>query len=320
MNYLLLGSETYNVRQRCQALISANVGHDDGMNVVNYRPTEEVTAQQVIDDCQTVPFLGDHKVVIWQNPAFLTGGRSAENDAAGQTVKEYLKNPNGSTVLIICAEGTIDRRRKIFTEIRALAKTEEYDELSAEQFRDYVGGDLRASGLKMDRAAFDILISRLPPYIGNWKQELAKLSLYPGTLDKKAVRALVAKPLEDDIFELSNAIVGHDLSKAMQVYHDLTVLNKNDPSSLMGLIAYQFRFMCQAVTLARHGCAIDDIAQQLACKPYRVQMTLRSASGMTPVQLLEILFRMARLDQMVKAGRVDRQVGMEMLILDLTRR
>jgi DNA polymerase-3 subunit delta len=199
-------------------------------------------------------------------------------------------------------------------------KTEIYDELLPEEFRQLVGQDLNAAGLKIDKKAFDMLVSRLPISVGNWKQELEKLKLYPGKLDQAAVKALICKPLENDIFELSKAIVNHDVNRAMTIYQDLTIIAKTDPASLMGLVAYQFRFMCQVQNLAEHNYSISAIADQLGCKSYRVTMTLQSAVGMSTMDLLQILDRMAKLDKDIKTGNVDKQAGMELFILDMARR
>ena len=324
MNYFLLGNENYKIRRRCQQLIKENVGVGNDINVITYRDSDadKVDSRQVIADCQTVPFASEFKVIIWQNPFFLFDSKSEENARLQTEVLDYLKDPNYSSILILCGYGLIDRRRKIIATLKTLCQTEILDELTPEQFRNQVHNDLSVNKIALDRRSEELLLGRLPVSLDNWYQELTKLKLYPKNLDEPAIKALIAKPLEDDLFELSNAILRKNVAASMNIYHDLTLtaLSKNDPSSLIGLIAYQFRFMCKVKILADHQYSQNEIASQLGCNPYRIQMTLQNAAGLSTADLLEILKQMADLDISLKTNRLDKTTAMELFIFNLARR
>ena len=79
MNYLLTGRESFNLKQRKNQLIEKLVGKDNQLSVSVYSGFEDVDIDEVIDDCNMIPFLSDNKVVVLENPKFLTV-RSKEDE------------------------------------------------------------------------------------------------------------------------------------------------------------------------------------------------------------------------------------------------
>ncbi|MBQ4253891.1 MAG: DNA polymerase III subunit delta [Erysipelotrichaceae bacterium] len=325
-----MGNETYNLRKRREEIereIAADI-----MNISVYPFDTKALMQDIIADCQMLPFFADKKVVVIENPAFIVkkNSRTTDDESDESSKKDnssdlallekYLDAPNESTVLIIYIDEQINRSRK---EIRSLSKkmrAEIYDQLKPEDFRHYVMQDLNDAGIKLDYPAIEELMQRLPLSIENWKRELEKLSLYPGRINKDVIRELIARPLEDDVFKLSDGVVKRNLSQSLGVFNDLMTRSKNDVYSLVGLLASQFRFMCQCKALAKQGYSQNGIAREMKVHEYRVKMSMQSAGTLSVIDLLAILNQLAELDQNIKTGRVDPQKGLEMFIISRCRR
>ncbi|MBR0385453.1 MAG: hypothetical protein IJI05_02775, partial [Erysipelotrichaceae bacterium] len=96
MNYLLAGTEIYNLQKRRDAIIRES--GCDSINVNFYRG-HDWTMAEVLEDCQTLPFLSDKKVVIVENPDFLISPK--ENDPDLARLKAYLENSCFETNLIV---------------------------------------------------------------------------------------------------------------------------------------------------------------------------------------------------------------------------
>ena len=313
MNYLLVGSEVYNLQRRRDSILK-DIGLDNEQPDIFFGA---IDIDEVIGACLTAPFFTDNKAVIIENPDFIVSGKASDEKVINRLI-EYLDNPLESTTLIIYVDKPFDRRKKGFTALRKYLKTETFDTVTPDDFRLIVKNDIKNANLKMTSEAFDLLMDRLPLDVLNWKSELEKLTLYPGVVDRKAIRALVSRSLEDDVFQLSNAVVARNLGKAVQCFRDLMVNSKNDTTGIIGLLAYQFRFMCQVKSLNEQGYMIRDIAERYNAKEYRITMTLKSAQGRSSRALLDILSRLSQLDQDIKAGRKDAVTGLEMFIIEVT--
>ncbi|MBE6104605.1 MAG: DNA polymerase III subunit delta [Erysipelotrichaceae bacterium] len=317
MNYLLMGTEKYNLRRRRNEIVNKLIG-DDEINISVYRGSEwEIS--ELIADLQTVPFFSDNRVVIVENPGFIVSPKVNDEPFVNALVS-YFKKPNESTTFIIYIDQNIDRRRKALNTLVKYMKREVYDTLSEEDFQQAVNEDLRNSGLKLDFDSRNELMQRLPLDLDNWKNELEKLKLYPEKIDREVIRQLVAKPLESNVFELTNAVNTRNTARAIEVYHDLLVNNKNDIQGLIGLLAGQFRFMLQAVTLMEQGYNQKEIAEQLNCREGRVYMAFKNSGSRNSRQLLKVLDSLAQLDQNIKSGKVNPQLGLELFLVETTRK
>ena len=317
MNYLLMGTEKYNLRRRRNEIVNKLIG-DDEINISVYRGSEW-DISELIADLQTVPFFSDNRVVIVENPGFIVSPKVNDEPFINALVS-YFKKPNESTTFIIYIDQNIDRRRKALNTLVKYMKREVYDTLSEEDFQQAVNEDLRNSGLKLDFDSRNELMQRLPLDLDNWKNELEKLKLYPEKIDREVIRQLVAKPLESNAFELTNAVNTRNTARAIEVYHDLLVNNKNDIQGLIGLLAGQFRFMLQAVTLMEQGYNQKEIAEQLNCREGRVYMAFKNSGSRNSRQLLKVLDSLAQLDQNIKSGKVNPQLGLELFLVETTRK
>ena len=317
MNYILIGTEKYNLLKRRNELVKDLIG-DDEINISIYRGNEwEIS--ELIADLQTVPFFADNKVVILENPGFIVSPKVSDETYVDALVK-YFKQPNETTTFIIYIDQVFDRRRTSLKTLTKYMKREVYDTLSEEDFQMIVRNDLKDNGFKLDYDSMNELLSRLPIDLVNWKNELEKLKLYPGKIDREAIRNLISKPLENNVFELTNAVNNKNTGKAIEVYHDLLVTNKNDISSLVGLLAAQFRFMFQTIALSEQGNSQKEIAERLNCKEGRVYMAFKNSGGRSSHQLLKVLDDLAELDQKIKSGRINPQLGLELFLVQTTRK
>ncbi|MBR3352459.1 MAG: DNA polymerase III subunit delta [Erysipelotrichaceae bacterium] len=317
MDYLLMGTEKNNLRRRRNEIVKKLIG-DDEINISVYRGSEwEIS--ELIADLQTVPFFSDNRVVIVENPGFIVSPKVNDEPFVNALVS-YFKKPNESTTFIIYIDQNIDRRRKALNTLVKYMKREVYDTLSEEDFQQAVNEDLRNSGLKLDFDSRNELMQRLPLDLDNWKNELEKLKLYPEKIDREVIRQLVAKPLESNVFELTNAVNTRNTARAIEVYHDLLVNNKNDIQGLIGLLAGQFRFMLQAVILMEQGYNQKEIAEQLNCREGRVYMAFKNSGSRNSRQLLKVLDSLAQLDQNIKSGKVNPQLGLELFLVETTRK
>ena len=78
--YLLCGEQAYLRIQNRDRVRAALLGDGDEMNVSVYTGMD-VTAREVIDQAQTLPFFADRRVIILENSVFFSKKASVESDA-----------------------------------------------------------------------------------------------------------------------------------------------------------------------------------------------------------------------------------------------
>ena len=119
------------------------------------------------------------------------------------------------------------------------------------------------------------------------KLMVAEIGTYSIRLE--TVEALVAKTLEQSIFDFGEAILNKDSKRALQIYHDM-LLQKEDPIKMNAILLGQFRLLLQVSYLKKAGYQEPEIQKTLAVHPYRVKLALNQCRRYgTP--LLEVAFQ-----------------------------
>lgn len=102
------------------------------------------------------------------------------------------------------------------------------------------------------------------------------------------VRKLVARGLEQNIFELINKVVNRRRTEALQIFYDLLKQNE-EPIKMMALIANQFRLILQTKYFSRQGYGQKQIASNLKVHPFRIKLAIDQARLFSETELKSIM-------------------------------
>lgn len=314
MNYILHGEEQFRLQEALRKIVQSYMEQGDEMNTIVYDALKS-DVHVLLEDAQTIPFFSQHKVILIQNANFLTTSDDTGWDLV--PLEAYLNDPLESTILIfITTTDKLDARKKIVKKMKETCKVMVFSKVDDQEKIRYANEQITKRNLVLDYAAKELLLLRLPNDIRSIQNELAKLELFGGTITREIVEDLVTRPIEEDVFQLVNAVVDKDLKKAFHVWADMQVLNK-DAIFLIATLASQFRLLYQVRVLMDEGRQKDDIVSITNAHPYRVQLSMNTAKRLTARELLSILERLATLDQQIKSGLMKKEIGFEMFLLSL---
>ena len=77
----------------------------------------------------------------------------------------------------------------------------------------------------------------------------------------------MSRPLDENVFDLTTAILSKDKQKMMSIYKDLMTLNE-EPVKLIVLVANSMRLIYQVKLLDRKGYTDQEIAKIVICKSF----------------------------------------------------
>ncbi len=319
MNYCIYGTETILMNDKINQIIKEWVNDESDMSVQRYDAAESgFSISNVIDDCWIIPFFSTYKVILVRNCNFLSTSDSlSETD---QTIlTQYLEKSNSSTILILAGEfEKLDSRKKISKLITKSCECSQFNQLDKAQFSAIVRQKCQHNNIRLSPKVMDELLLRLTPDLMNFKNVLNKLILYPYELNEEAIRLLVTRPLEDNVFELVNAVVQCDLKKAMHHWRDLQILN-TDPIGLISLISNQFRLLYQVKVLHEQGVREASMANMLKIHPYRIKLAHESSYKISLERMSSLIQECAQLDQDFKFKTMDRVFAFERFLILATK-
>lgn len=312
--YLFTGNEELIIKNKIDTIVNgANPG---AFNLTSY-DMENARIGDVINDCKTMPFMSDSKVVIMRHATFLSKNDNTQNV---NPLLEYLDKPSDFTVLIIDATNIeLDEKKNVVIKLRQKAEVSETRVLSDVEIRGWLKRQFGVLGIEIEESAIDLFLEYVGTNLVQAKTEVDKLVSYVGEkmhVDVKDVEACVSDEGETNVFALTKAIIANDKGKVLDIYYSL-LKNGNDQIKLLNLIYRSFKDAYTTLLLIQKGYNQSQIATSLGVSQGRAYYIMKDAKNFDFEKLEENLVKISELDVNIKTGRIDKVSGMEIFLFGL---
>lgn len=319
--YLVYGTESFLLNETKQLLFDHVLTDEEAEINFSIYDLEETPVEIAIEDAETLPFLGERRLIILQNPVFLTAGKTKEKiDHHIAKLEAYLNEPAPYSIVVFLANyEKLDERRKITKLLKQKATLIEAKKLSEAELTAWIRNRVASHSLEIDQHAIELLFTLVGDNLFLLTNEIDKLILYANgkqVINISDVETLVSRSLEQNIFELVDKVVHRKISEALRIYYDLLKQNE-EPIKILSIIAGQFRLIYQAKDLARRGYGEKQIASYLKVHPYRVKLAIEQARYFSDEELVHIIQLLAESDYAMKTGTMNKKLIIEMFLFKL---
>lgn len=314
--YLFTGTSEIFIKNRMNRIIQSFNKYE--YTIIKY-DMETTSLSTVLSDAITVPFLEELKIIILKNPKFLTKSATSTKDEIKAMLK-YLKNPCDSTLLIIDATNTvINQSNEIYKMLKNVARIIDYPDPEEIELRGWIVRSFDANGIDIKDDALTLLLEYIGDDQARLSQEIDKLSSYVGkggTIRKEDIKLLVPKNINNEIYLLIKAIINHDLALTNQIYDNL-ITHTKDSLTIFSLISNKFKELLSTYRLLKYGYSQSDIAKFYNVSTGKAYYIVQEARAFKLSDLEFYIDKLAELDYQIKSGKLDKTIGLELLLLKL---
>ena len=314
MIYAFVGNDPYLIDLEIQKLLDTL--EVDALSVMRH-DFEDQPIDALLQEITTVPFFDDYKVVICKNPSFLSDAKLTKVKDI-DALEAYFNHPLETTVLILSIPyGKLDQKKPIVKALKHHAYMVDLTQKEEEAFESVVKNALKKDQYTYEEKAVTELISRVSKDAQILHHELHKLMLYAMEskhIDVSLVKRLTTRPLEDNIFELTNALLASDKARILSIYNDLMEKNE-DAMRIISNIVGKIREIMHTKLLIDKGYTQNDIAQYFNVKTGRAFFMMKNAKDMSYRILERYMNQLADLDFHIKSGQIDKKLGLELFLL-----
>jgi len=211
--YYLMGEESYYIDRIADFLVSALLKPEErDFNLITLFGAD-TTVENIITTARNFPMGADRLVVVV---------REAQNVAGMERLELYLKQPQPSTVLIVCHKnGTLDRRKKLATLIDKTGVLFESKRLYDSQLPTFIRDYLKRKRRTMEPEAVEMMAEYVGADLNRMAGELDKLCLAASAGEEVITKALVERNIgiskEYNVFELQDALARKDVLRANRI-------------------------------------------------------------------------------------------------------
>lgn len=314
--YLFTGTSEIFIKNRMNRIIQSFNKYE--YTIIKY-DMETTSLSTVLSDAITVPFLEELKIIILKNPKFLTKSATSTKDEIKAMLK-YLKNPCDSTLLIIDATNTvINQSNEIYKMLKNVARIIDYPDPEEIELKGWIVRSFDANGIDIKDDALTLLLEYIGDDQARLSQEIDKLSSYVGkggTIRKEDIKLLVPKNINNEIYLLIKAIINHDLALTNQIYDNL-ITHTKDSLTIFSLISNKFKELLSTYRLLKYGYSQSDIAKFYNVSTGKAYYIVQEARAFKLSDLEFYIDKLAELEYQIKSGKLDKTIGLELLLLKL---
>lgn len=314
--YLFTGTSEIFIKNRMNRIIQSFNKYE--YTIIKY-DMETTSLSTVLSDAITVPFLEELKIIILKNPKFLTKSATSTKDEIKAMLK-YLKNPCDSTLLIIDATNTvINQSNEIYKMLKNVARIIDYPDPEEIELKGWIVRSFDANGIDIKDDALTLLLEYIGDDQARLSQEIDKLSSYVGkggTIRKEDIKLLVPKNINNEIYLLIKTIINHDLALTNQIYDNL-ITHTKDSLTIFSLISNKFKELLSTYRLLKYGYSQSDIAKFYNVSTGKAYYIVQEARAFKLSDLEFYIDKLAELDYQIKSGKLDKTIGLELLLLKL---
>lgn len=313
--YLIFGEEEYLKNTYEKKLISSIISEDLKMMNFDIFEGKNTNVSQIIDACDTMPFMSPYRLVVLKNTGLIIEGR--KNDS---TLLEQYLSSLPKTTIIIFIEDKIDKKLKLFKTISKIGSVHQMNMSSENELVNWILNVFKDNNKDISTKEALYMIRNIGFNMEILLNEINKLISFKNNNDKITINdidTICTKSVESKIFDLINFMANKNMQNAISIYKNLLV-NKTSPFIILNMIARQFRIILQVKYLYNKGYNINSISSELGLRDFIVKEAFKQSKNFSIKILLQALNECLTTDENIKTGKMLDELAVELLIIKYT--
>lgn len=322
MVYLVYGTQSAMIKKQIKKIVFESVGENsDDLSTMKIN-AKDMVAQDIAYEIALLPLGCEKRIVVVEDCFFLSKNKEKikfDVEPNYNTLLDaIIHNDSSIDVCFSLNDSILDENNPIIQEIKKHGKIQELVDLDKNTWPTYVSKYFQKLEVEIDPKAVNELVSRVGGDLNLFINEADKLALYTKHVTYNDILLFVSRPLEDNAFLISNALLKGNNGLAIQIFKDLRV-NNVEPITLISMLANQFRFINQVGYLSNKGLSNSEIARELKSQEIRITISLANYERMTKGAVERVLDELYNLDYKIKSGQVDRLYAFELFLVNFKR-
>lgn len=338
--YIFCGCDEQLMKESIAYILKRTVSKD--LLSLNYIQLDgsTVTYDDMVNACETLPFMSDKKVIVIYRAEFLEDSRKKkkssdstgedqndsaedrENDSADKSfsqISKYLVNIPPYCILIIY-QVLNDDRDKPSSKVQRLDKklcVVKFDKLKGEILEKKVKEYFEEKGKNIGRPEIKLFCDLLDNNMETVKNEVEKLCCYTESneIKKEDILSLLPQKTDNDIFDLVDFISQRRYEKAISIMNELIYKGEN-LLKILYMIERQFKLLMNIKIELDRGKSCKVISKELSLNPYICEKMAAQSRKFTKKQVIKAVDLCLSTEEKLKSTGVNAKTEMELLIIN----
>lgn len=320
-SYIFCGADEELIKEGIDTLTKPLL--TEGLEELNYIKIDglNTTIDDIMNACETMPFMGEKKVVLVYRANFLKDKTDSSGTKLYNEIKNYLKDMPDFTVLIMyytfADKRETPKKNKKLMALDKLTEIVHFDKLKRDRFQKKVEEIFLEKGKKIGKVELRFFCDRVQNNFNIIKREIDKLIDYTNGRDikKKDIEKLIPSKNEEDIFDLVDLISQRKIEKAIDIMNEL--LFKADQHMLIVTsVEAQFKKLYKIKIGMQSGKKVNDFVKELRVPAFVCEKLMALSSKFSLRQLEGLIRLCVEAEVKLKSSGIDKTMELELLLLN----
>ena len=316
--YLFYGEEEF-LRETYVRRV-AELVPDGGFPEFNHIKLEgaDIPLSEYDDAWESFPMMTDKKLIHIKNSGiFKPRSKGSEDASTPQEKKEFWEEKFKRILddaVVIFDETTVDKRGTLYKAAVKAGQAVEFKYLKDDVLVTWVIKQCLNRKMKISKDNAAYLVTLCDPGLNNINNELNKLFEYSrDEILRSDIDRVVSKPLDVEVFELTDAIMSGNAAKAMAVLKDIKMVTDSALGAIY-LMLSNFEKLLRVKLMS--GAPQEEIISALGVGYYIGRKYIESARGFSVDALRWMIKRVPETDLSIKEGRIDGWNALEQYVME----
>lgn len=321
-SYVFCGLDEELIKEGIELIVKSSV--DESMIDLNYIKLDgvNVTFEDILNACETMPFFGEKKVVLVYRAEFLKDKTDASLTKLYKEIEKYLKDlPNHTTLImynLFNDKRETPKKNSKLKNLEKITKIVYCDKLKKDKYYKKIEDIFKEKGKEIGKVEVRYFAEKVQNNFDVIKREAEKIICYCGekVITKGDIDKLIAKSSEDDVFDLIELISIRKAEKSIDLLNEL--LFKNDQHMLIITnIVNNFKRLYEFKMLKDKGYNINDFTNKFRLPPFICEKILNQSNKFTQKQLQRILILCLETENNLKSSNIDKKMELELMLFNI---
>ncbi|RJQ34437.1 DNA polymerase III subunit delta [Candidatus Parcubacteria bacterium] len=299
MIFFYYGEDSFRAGQKINAIVEKfKEKVDPSGHSIQYLDGEEIKADDFFQAVSVIGFLVNKKLVIIKN-IFDNKKLKDFQDVLIDFLKKQKDTPE-ENYLVFWQNDKPDTRTKLYKTLSKFKFSEEFNKLKPNELNRWINQQVNKHHKTIKNSALSLLVNSVGNDLWQLNQEINKLVNYAESeINEDDVKTLVQAKIDDNIFNLVDALGNRDKSLALKLIEEKLNAGVNS-QYILTMIIRQFRLIIKAKALEKQAKYSGALAQALKVPNMIADKLLAQSKKYEMEQLKKIYFELMNLDEKLK--------------------
>lgn len=316
MLFFYYGQDSFRANQKVEAIKNKFKDKiDPGGHNIQQLDGEIIGPDDFFQAVSVMGFLADKKLIIIKN-IFDNKKLKTWQDQLIKFLDTQKDTPEENYIIFLQSTKP-DSRLKLYKKLSKLKFSEEFEALSPSQLKTWIQNQFNKHSKTINLPALDLLITYTANNLWSINNEINKLvNFTKDNINEEDVRALVHAKIDENIFNLIDAIGGKDKALALKLIEEKLDSGVNH-QYILTMIIRQYRLLIKAKSLGDKAKNYFALMQVLKVPKFIAQKTYQQSQMYDMDQLKKTYKYLLYLDEKFKSSTGQEKILFAKMINDL---